>query len=67
MISVNFLGFGLFGSCVPVMVFCTILKECGLGMAGGMALGLVADTITYGELHSGIDAADMGNASVSAS
>lgn len=66
-ISVNFLGFGLFGNSVPVMVFCTILKECGLGMAGGMALGLVADTITYGELHSGIDAADMGNASVSAS
>ncbi|MCD7884739.1 MAG: MFS transporter [Lachnospiraceae bacterium] len=64
--AVGFLGFGLFGSSTPIMMFCNVLKGCGLGMAGGMALGLVADTITYGRLKTGIDAVGMGNAGVSA-
>lgn len=66
MMSVGFLGFGLFGNSVPVMIFCNVLKGCGLGMAGGMALGLVADTITHGELRSGINAVGMGHAGFSA-
>ncbi len=35
-------------------------------MASGMALGLVADAITYGKLKTGIDAVGMGNAGSSA-
>ena len=35
-------------------------------MSSGMALGLVADTITYGKLKTGIDAVGIGNAGTSA-
>ncbi len=35
-------------------------------MASGMALGLVADSITYGKLKTGVDAIGMGNAGTSA-
>ena len=28
----------------------SILKGLGVGLAGGMALGMVADTVTYGKL-----------------
>ena len=45
---------------------CNILKGCGLGMASGMALGLVADSITYGKYKTGINAVGMGNAGTSA-
>ncbi len=35
-------------------------------MSGGMAMGMVADTITYSRLKSGIDPVGMGNAAISA-
>lgn len=65
-LTVGFLGFGLLGSSISLMIVCNVLKGIGLGMAGGMALGMVADTITYGQLKSGINTAGMGNAGVSA-
>lgn len=65
-LSLGFLGFGLFGSSIPIMIGCNVLKGVGLGMSGGMALGMVADTITYGNLKSGINTVGMGNAGVSA-
>lgn len=65
--AIGFLGFALVGSTsMPVMILCNVLKGCGVGMAGGMALGMVADTITYGTLKSGIDTVGLGNAGVSA-
>ncbi|MDO4900506.1 MFS transporter [Actinomyces sp.] len=64
--AVGYLGFGLLGFSVPAMLTCNILKGVGLGMAGGMAMGIVADTLTYGRLRSGVDAVGMGNAGVSA-
>lgn len=65
-LTVGFLGFGLLASSTPAMIFCNVLKGIGLGMSGGMALGMVADTITYGQLKSGINTVGMGNAGVSA-
>lgn len=65
-LTIGFLGFGLFASSIPVMIVCNVLKGVGLGMSGGMALGMVADTITYGQLKSGINTVGMGNAGVSA-
>ena len=65
-LTVGFLGFGLFGTSKIIMIICNVLKGCGLGMSGGMAMGLVADTITYGELKTGINAVGMGNAGTSA-
>lgn len=64
----GFLGFGLTAglNIVPLMIFFNILKGCGLGFSGGMALGMVADTLTYGTLKNGVDAVGMGNAGVSA-
>ena len=35
-------------------------------MAGGMAMGIVADTLIYGQLRTGIDTVGMRNAGVSA-
>lgn len=63
------IGFGCFGlvdSSVPLMIVCNALKGIGIGMAGGMAMGLVADTILYGQLKTGINAVGMGNAGTSA-
>jgi GPH family glycoside/pentoside/hexuronide:cation symporter len=65
-LTLGFLGFGLFGTSVPTMIVCNVFKGIGLGMSGGMALGMVADTITYGQLKSGINTVGMGNAGVSA-
>lgn len=65
-LTLGFLGFGLFGSSIPIMIVCNVCKGIGLGMAGGMALGMVADTITYGQLKTGINTVGMGNAGVSA-
>ncbi|RHT40001.1 MFS transporter [Firmicutes bacterium AM31-12AC] len=63
----GFLGFALLGgSNTIVMIVCNVLKGCGVGMAGGMALGMVADTIAYGTKISGIDTVGLGNAGVSA-
>ncbi len=65
-LTIGFLGFGLFGTSKPIMIFCNVLKGCGLGMSGGMAMGLVADAITYGQLKTGVNAVGMGNAGTSA-
>ena len=64
--TIGFLGFGLFGTSKAIMLVCNVLKGCGLGMAGGMAMGLVADAITYGQLRDGVNAVGMGNAGTSA-
>ncbi len=64
--SIGFIGFAFFGNSVPAMMACNALKGAGIGMAGGMALGLLADTITYGKMKSGIDAVGLGNAAASA-
>lgn len=62
---------GFLGSAVTtnptVLIASNVLKGLGVGFAGAMALGLVADTITYGRLKSGVDAVGMGNAGISAS
>ncbi|HCG59667.1 MAG TPA: hypothetical protein DEV97_06655 [Lachnospiraceae bacterium] len=63
---IGFLGFGLFGSSVPMMILFNVFKGIGMGMSGGMAMGIIADTLTYGNLKSGIDTIGMGNAGVSA-
>ena len=65
-LTLGFLGFGLFGTSKIIMIICNALKGIGLGMAGGMAMGLVADSITYGELKTGVNAVGMGNAGASA-
>lgn len=65
-LTLGFLGFGLFGTSKAVMIVCNVLKGCGLGMSGGMAMGLVADSITYGQLKTGVNAVGMGNAGTSA-
>lgn len=48
------------------MIVCNALKGIGLGMSGGMAMGMVADAILYGQLKTGINAVGMGNAGTSA-
>lgn len=67
-LSIGFLGFGLFadGGSLPMIIIFNVLKGCGIGMAGGMAMGMVADTITYGKLKTGVNAVGMGNAALSA-
>ena len=64
--AIGYLGFGLFAKSVPIMIVCNVLKGAGLGISGAMAMGIVADTLTYGNLKSGIDTVGMGNAGVSA-
>lgn len=65
-LTIGFLCFGMVGDNKTLMIVCNALKGCGLGMSGGMAMGMVADAITYGTLKSGIDAVGMGNAGTSA-
>lgn len=64
--AIGFIGFGFVDSSVPLMIVCNALKGLGLGMSGGMAMGIVADAILYGQLKSGINAVGMGNAGTSA-
>lgn len=65
--ALGFLGSGLYtGSNTVIMVLLNALKGGGCGMAGGMALGMVADTVAYGKLKTGIDTVGMGNAGISA-
>ena len=66
LLTLGFLGFGFVDSSKPLMIFCNVLKGCGLGMSGGMAMGMVADAILYGTLKTGVDAVGMGNAGTSA-
>ena len=65
-LTLGFLGFSLFENSVPMMIFFNALKGIGLGMSGGMAMGMVADSILYGQLKTGVDAVGLGNAGVSA-
>ncbi len=67
--GVGFLGFAVLGgnnASTAVMIVCNVLKGIGVGMAGGMALGMVADAVTYGTKKTGIDAIGLGNSGVSA-
>lgn len=64
--TIGFIGFGFVDTSVPLMIVCNVLKGLGLGMSGGMAMGMVADAILYGQLKSGINAVGMGNAGTSA-
>ena len=64
--GMGLLTLGFLGSSKILMIIFNVLKGCGLGLAGGMAMGIVADTITYGQLKSGVNAVGMGNAGTSA-
>ena len=66
LLTLGFLGFGLFGTSKAAMIACNVLKGCGLGISGAMAMGLVADSISYGQLKTGVNAVGMGNAGTSA-
>lgn len=66
LLALGFLGFEVVGTSKIIMIICNVMKGTGLGMAGGMAMGLVADAITYGTLKTGVNAVGMGNAGVSA-
>jgi len=63
--AIGFLGSAV--TTVPALLIgSNVLKGLGVGLAGGMALGMVADTVTYGKLRTGIDTVGMGNAGISA-
>ncbi len=66
MMTFGFLGFSIFGTSKILMIICNVIKGAGLGMAGGMSLGMLADAITYSKWKTGIDAVGMGNAASSA-
>ncbi len=63
--AIGFVGSGLFTAPV-LLIISNVLKGLGVGLAGGMALGMVADTVTYGKLKTGVDTVGMGNAGISA-
>ncbi len=65
-LTLGFLGFGFVDTNKTLMIACNVLKGLGLGMSGGMAMGMVADAILYGQLKTGINAVGMGNAGTSA-
>lgn len=64
---VGFVGFTFFAESLTTIVFFNVLKGIGFGMSGAMSMGMIADTITYSRLKSGIDTVGMGNAAISAS
>jgi GPH family glycoside/pentoside/hexuronide:cation symporter len=64
--TAGFLGTGFAGTNVTLLVAFNALKGIGLGAAGGMAFGMVADTLEYGEWKDGFKAVGMGNAAISA-
>lgn len=64
--TAGFLGTGFAGTNVTLLVVFNALKGLGLGAAGGMAFGMVADTLEYGEWKDGFKAVGMGNAAISA-
>lgn len=63
---VGFAGTGLCGTNIPLLILFNVIKGIGLGAAGGMAFGMVSDTIEYGKYKTGVVAVGMGNAGVSA-
>lgn len=64
--GLGFLGTGLAGTNVALLIVFNALKGIGLGAAGGMAFGMVADTLEYGEWKDGFKTVGMGNAAISA-
>ncbi len=64
--GIGFLGTGFAGTNVALLIICNALKGIGLGAAGGMAFGMVADTLEYGEWKDGFKVVGMGNAAISA-
>ncbi|MCD8334276.1 MAG: MFS transporter [Clostridiales bacterium] len=62
----GFAGTGLCGPNVMLLIVFNVLKGVGLGAAGGMAFGMVADTLEYSEWKTGIKSVGMGNAAISA-
>lgn len=64
--ALGFAGTGLCGPNVTLLVIFNALKGIGLGAAGGMAFGMVADTLEYSEWKTGIKSVGMGNAAISA-
>lgn len=62
---VGFAGTGLCGTNIPLLIMFNAIKGIGLGAAGGMAFGMVSDTIEYGKYKTGVVAVGMGNAGVS--
>ena len=63
--AIGFVGSAVF-TAPSLLILSNVLKGTGVGLAGGMALGMVADTVTYGKLKTGIDTIGMGNAGISA-
>lgn len=61
---IGFAGTGLVGTNLPMLIFFNAIKGIGLGAAGGMAFGMVSDTIEYGEYKTGVLAVGMGNAGI---
>lgn len=64
--GLGFLGTGFAGTNIALLVVFNALKGIGLGAAGGMAFGMVADTLEYGEWKDGFKTVGMGNAAISA-
>ena len=64
--GLGFLGTGFAGTNVTLLIIFNALKGIGLGAAGGMAFGMVADTLEYGEWKDGFKTVGMGNAAISA-
>ena len=64
--GLGFLGTGFSGTNVALLVVFNALKGVGLGASGGMAFGMVADTLEYGEWKDGFKVVGMGNAAISA-
>ena len=64
--GVGFAGTGICGTNVALLVFFNAVKGIGLGAAGGMAFGMVADTLEYSEYKTGVKSVGMGNAAISA-
>lgn len=54
----------LFGDNLTTLIACSVLKGIGGGFAAGVAYGLVADTIDYGEWKTGVKAEGVGMAAM---
>lgn len=63
--TVGFLLTAVAGSSIPMQLVCSAIKGIGFGCSGAAVYGLLQDAITYGEWHTGIAAAGMGNAASS--
>lgn len=62
---IGFVGTGLCGTNMPLLIVFNAIKGIGAGAAGGMAFGMVSDAIEYGEWKTGVLAVGMGNAGIS--